>query len=117
MKNEENVTVFRPWGSYTVLKEDEGYKVKKVLVNPGQSLSLQRHRHRSEHWVVVKGEALVTVGEERMVLGPNQSAYVPKGALHRLENATDEILEIIEVQVGDYVGEDDIERFEDRYGR
>ncbi len=114
---EENPTVFRPWGSYTVLKESQGYKVKKVQVRPGQCLSLQRHRHRSEHWVVVKGEALVTVGEDEMVLRPNQSAYVPKGVVHRLENTTDETLEIIEVQVGDYVGEDDIERFEDRYGR
>ena len=114
---EENPTVFRPWGSYTVLKESEGYKVKKVVVKPGETLSLQRHRHRSEHWVVVKGEALVTVGEDEMVLRPNQSAYVPKGVIHRLANTTDEPLEIIEVQVGDYVGEDDIERFEDRYGR
>ncbi len=114
---EENPTVFRPWGSYTVLKESEGYKVKKVMVSPGQSLSLQRHRHRSEHWVVVKGEALVTVGEEETLLRPNQSAYVPRGVVHRLTNTTDEPLEIIEVQVGEYVGEDDIERFEDRYGR
>ncbi len=114
---EQGVTVFRPWGSYTVIEEGEGYKVKKVLVRPGQRLSLQRHSRRSEHWVVVKGEALVTVGEKSEVLRPNQSTYVPVGAVHRLENTTANILEIIEVQVGEYLGEDDIERLDDAYGR
>ncbi len=114
----EHVTVRRPWGSYTVLDDPgSGYKLKRIEVNPGGALSLQRHRHRSEHWVVVSGMATVTRGKERFKVGKNESTYIPIGEVHRLENLEREPLVIIEVQVGDYLGEDDIERLEDSYGR
>jgi len=114
---DEHVTTYRPWGSYTVLEESERYKIKKIIVNPGATLSLQRHFHRSEHWVVVKGSASVKIGEKEMIIHENESAYVPKSTLHRLSNPGKIPLEIIEVQNGEYVGEDDIERVEDKYGR
>lgn len=107
----------RPWGRYEVLDEGDGFKVKRITVNPESSLSLQVHRFRAEHWVVVRGTAKVTRGEEQFVLQANQSAYIPSGTKHRLENAGEAPLEIIEVQSGDYLGEDDIERFDDHYGR
>jgi len=110
-------TVIRAWGSYTVLEEGEGYKVKKIFVNPKSKLSLQMHHKRSEHWVVVEGEATVTCGESVYVIRKNQSTFVPMGVKHRLENATDIPLRLIEVQNGDYLGEDDIVRFKDDYGR
>jgi len=113
----EHVTIYRPWGSYTVLEEGERYKIKRVVVNPGERLSLQKHYHRSEHWVVVKGTAKVTIGDREIFTHENESAYVPKSTLHRLENPGKVSLEIIEVQNGEYVGEDDIVRLEDRYGR
>jgi mannose-1-phosphate guanylyltransferase/mannose-6-phosphate isomerase len=113
----EHVTIYRPWGSYTVLEEGERYKIKRVVVNPGERLSLQKHYHRSEHWVVVKGTAKVTIGDREIFTHENESAYVPKSTLHRLENPGKVPLEIIEVQNGEYVGEDDIVRLEDRYGR
>ena len=118
-KNEikDHLTVHRPWGHYTVLEEGERYKVKRIFVAPNQKLSLQMHRHRSEHWVVVKGAAVATIGEEVLSISENESTYVPKATVHRLENPANEPLEVIEVQVGDYVGEDDIIRFEDIYGR
>lgn len=109
--------VFRPWGDYNDIDEDSRFRVKRIIVKPGGILSLQRHKHRSEHWVVVKGTAVVTRGEEVSELQENQSTYIPKGVVHRLENKGDEPLHLIEVQVGDYVGEDDIERLEDTYGR
>jgi mannose-1-phosphate guanylyltransferase/mannose-6-phosphate isomerase len=109
--------VFRPWGDYNDIDEDDRFRVKRIIVKPGGILSLQRHKHRSEHWVVVKGSAIVTRGEEVSELHENQSTYIPKGVVHRLENKGDEPLHLIEVQVGDYVGEDDIERLEDTYGR
>jgi mannose-1-phosphate guanylyltransferase/mannose-6-phosphate isomerase len=113
-----HVTVNRPWGNYTVLEEDaEGYKIKRIEVAPGGRLSLQSHRRRSEHWVVVSGTATVTNGDEVITVRKNQSTYIPMGAKHRLENLGDEPLHIVEVQVGDYLGEDDIERYEDNYGR
>ena len=110
-------TVNRPWGSYTVLEERSGFKMKRITVNPGASLSLQRHQHRSEHWVVVSGTATVTRNEQVETVSKNQSTYIPIGMKHRLENAGKIPLEIIEVQVGEYLGEDDIERFGDAYGR
>ncbi len=113
----EHVTTYRPWGSYTVLEEGERYKIKRVVVNPGERLSLQKHYHRSEHWVVVKGTAKVKIGEKEVFTHENESAYVPKSTLHRLENPGKVPLEIIEVQNGEYVGEDDIVRIEDHYGR
>ena len=116
-ESNEHLLIRRPWGCYCILEEGEGYKIKKIAVHPGGILSLQRHRSRSEHWVVVKGKALVQVEEEESFLSPNESVFVPKGALHRLTNPLEEVLEIIEVQVGDYLGEDDIERLEDAYGR
>ena len=109
--------VYRPWGDYNDIDEDERFRVKRIVVKPGGILSLQKHKHRSEHWVVVKGAAIVTRGEEVSELRENQSTYIPKGVVHRLENKGDEPLHLIEVQVGDYVGEDDIERLEDTYGR
>ena len=110
-------TVFRPWGTYTVLLEGPGFKIKRITVNPGGRLSLQRHRHRSEHWVVVSGRARITHEEMVREIGVNQSAYIEMGAKHRLENPGDEPLELIEVQCGNYLGEDDIERIDDHYGR
>ncbi len=110
-------TVHRPWGSYTVLEDADDCKVKRLVVKPGQVLSLQRHQHRSEHWTVVTGQAKVRVGDDEFILRQNQSTYIPAGTLHRLENPTDEDIALIEVQTGSYFGEDDIERFEDIYGR
>ena len=107
----------RPWGHYLVLHEDAGYKVKQFVVRPGSRLSLQRHRQRAEHWQVVHGEAVVTLGKEIVRLLPGGSIDIPLGALHRVESVGKENLVVIEVQMGEYVGEDDIERFEDDYGR
>ncbi|MDC0986831.1 mannose-1-phosphate guanylyltransferase/mannose-6-phosphate isomerase [Alphaproteobacteria bacterium] len=109
--------VFRPWGNYNVIDEDSRFRVKRIVVKPGGKLSLQKHQHRSEHWVIVQGKATVTRGEEELVLMENQSTYIPKGVIHRLENVESEFLHLIEVQVGDYVGEDDIVRLDDTYGR
>jgi mannose-1-phosphate guanylyltransferase / mannose-6-phosphate isomerase len=113
----EHTTTFRPWGSYTVLEASDRYKIKKIVVEQGQTLSLQRHAHRSEHWVVVKGTALVTVGDKEIYIHENESTFIPKSVQHRLSNPGKVPLEIIEVQNGEYVGEDDIERLEDNYGR
>jgi mannose-1-phosphate guanylyltransferase / mannose-6-phosphate isomerase len=110
-------TVLRPWGSYTVLEDAPDCKVKRLTVNPGQVLSLQMHHRRTEHWTVVKGVAKVTVGEREMLLSANQSVEIPVLTKHRLENTTSEPISLIEVQCGEYFGEDDIVRFEDRYGR
>ena len=110
--------VNRPWGSYTVLEEDQdGFKIKRIEVAPGARLSLQSHKQRSEHWVVVSGTATVTNGEEIYTVNKNQSTYIPIGSKHRLENRGSEPLHIVEIQVGEYLGEDDIQRFEDNYGR
>ncbi|MEP7153418.1 MAG: mannose-1-phosphate guanylyltransferase/mannose-6-phosphate isomerase, partial [Nitrospira sp.] len=113
----EHLTVFRPWGSYTVLEEGPGYKVKRVTVNPGGRLSLQLHHKRSEHWVVITGTARVTRGEELLDLRVGESTAIPIETPHRLENLGTETLHIIEVQNGPYLGEDDIVRFQDDYGR
>ncbi|MEQ8829463.1 MAG: mannose-1-phosphate guanylyltransferase/mannose-6-phosphate isomerase [Alphaproteobacteria bacterium] len=109
--------VARPWGTYEDIDKEDGFRVKRIIVNPGGRLSLQRHRRRSEHWVVVRGTAHVTIDGEEQVLTRNMSTYVSVGATHRLENKGPETLHMIEVQVGDYVEEDDIERLEDVYGR
>lgn len=113
----EHVTTFRPWGNYTVLGEGPRYKIKRIVVSIGEKLSLQLHHHRSEHWVVVKGTANVTIGDLEKLVHENESVYIPKSTLHRLENPGKVPLEIIEVQNGEYVGEDDIVRFDDFYGR
>ncbi len=109
--------VFRPWGSYDSLENADGFQVKRLIVNPGAVLSLQLHHHRAEHWVVVRGTATITLNDEEFDLTVNQSTYIPIGARHRIANRTDEPVHIIEVQCGDYLGEDDIVRFEDNYGR
>lgn len=114
----EHMTVQRPWGKYTVLEEREtDYKLKRIEVEPGARLSLQSHQHRSEHWIVVSGTATVTRGEKVFTVSKNESTYIPIGEKHRLENRGKILLQMIEVQVGDYLGEDDIERFDDAYGR
>jgi mannose-1-phosphate guanylyltransferase/mannose-6-phosphate isomerase len=110
-------TAHRPWGTYTVLEEGANFKIKRIVVNSGAKLSMQMHKHRSEHWVVVSGEATVTNGDMEFTLQANQSTYIPKTHRHRLANNSAEPLAIIEVQCGDYVGEDDIVRFDDTYGR
>ena len=110
-------TVYRPWGSYTVLEEQSRYQIKRITVNPGQKLSLQMHHHRHEHWVVVTGTAKVTNGENTLLIFENHSTYITAGTLHRLENPGVIPLELIEVQIGSYLGEDDIVRFDDVYGR
>jgi mannose-1-phosphate guanylyltransferase/mannose-6-phosphate isomerase len=109
--------VYRPWGSYDSIDLGERFQVKRITVNPGAQLSLQMHHHRAEHWIVVSGTGRVTRGEETLLLGENQSTYIPLGVKHRLENPGRVPLELIEVQSGSYLGEDDIVRFEDVYGR
>lgn len=110
-------TAFRPWGSYSVLAEADGYKIKTISVKPGQKLSLQKHQHRNEHWVVARGEAIVTNGEKILHLKTNESTYIPAGEVHRLENKGSTDLILIEAQIGSYVGEDDIVRLQDDYKR
>ncbi len=112
-----NKTGYRPWGSYTVILKGTRYKIKKIVVNPMASLSLQMHHHRSEHWIVIKGTAKVTVGDDEIFVHENESVYIPKSTRHRLENPGKVPLEIIEVQNGEYLEEDDIVRFSDIYGR
>lgn len=110
-------TMPRPWGTYTILEEGVGFKVKRVVVNPGAALSLQRHQHRSEHWIVVTGSAKVINGDRQWVLEVGQSTYVPQGVVHRIANPGVTPLEVIEVQTGSYLGEDDIIRLDDLYQR
>ena len=107
----------RPWGSYEVLAEGEGYKVKRIEIHPGHRLSLQMHQSRSEHWVIVSGEAIVTLDQKELRLRPNEDAIVPVRTKHRVANPGTTPLVFIEVQCGDYLGEDDITRFEDDYNR
>jgi mannose-6-phosphate isomerase len=107
----------RPWGHYDVLTDEADYKVKRIVVEPGKRLSLQRHARRAEHWYVVRGGALVTRDTELLPLDPGNAVDIPRGAAHRIENPGDVPLVFIEVQRGDYFGEDDIERLEDDYGR
>ena len=112
-----HVTAHRPWGTYTILDESDGYKVKRIVVKPGKRLSLQKHHHRSEHWIVVSGTAVVTRGTDEYTVNANESTYIPMGEIHRLENVGKIPLVMIEAQVGEYVGEDDIVRIEDDFAR
>ncbi len=116
-KHEVHKTAYRPWGSYTVLEEKPGFKVKRITVYPKKRLSLQLHYHRSEHWTVVKGTAKVTLGDKTILMRPGDHVYIPVGEVHRLENPGMFPLEVIEVQVGEYLGEDDIVRIEDDFKR
>ncbi len=109
--------VFRPWGSYDSIDSDEGFQVKRLIVNPGAILSLQKHAQRAEHWTVVRGRARITLDEKEFDLSVNESTYIPIGAVHRIANPFEEPVHIIEVQCGDYLGEDDIVRLQDEYGR
>lgn len=123
LKNEQRTEadihrkVYRPWGHYDSVDDGERHKTKRIVVKPGAKLSVQKHHHRAEHWVVVKGTALVSRGEETMLLSENESTYIPIGVVHSLENPGVISLEMIEVQSGSYLGEDDIVRLEDKYGR
>ncbi len=110
-------TVHRPWGTYTVLGTGPNFKIKSIVVNPKSSLSLQLHKRRSEHWIVVSGTAKVVNGPDELTLKPNQSTYIPANTKHRLSNLLADPLLMIEVQTGDYLEEDDIVRFDDDYGR
>ena len=116
-EHEQHSRVYRPWGWYESVDNGERFQVKRIVVNPSQKLSLQLHHHRAEHWIVVKGTAKVTRGVDTFLVTENESTYIPLGTKHRLENAGKIPLEIIEVQSGGYLGEDDIERFDDHYGR
>jgi mannose-1-phosphate guanylyltransferase/mannose-1-phosphate guanylyltransferase/mannose-6-phosphate isomerase len=116
-ERESHRKVYRPWGMYDSIAANGRYQTKRIVVNPGARLSLQKHYHRAEHWVVVQGTGLVTRGDEEVILSVNESIYIPIGMKHRLENPGVIPLEIIEVQTGDYLGEDDIVRFDDQYGR
>jgi mannose-6-phosphate isomerase-like protein (cupin superfamily) len=109
--------VYRPWGDYETIDQSHRYQVKRITVKPGAKLSLQKHFHRAEHWTVVSGAAIVTRGEETLLLKEDQSTYIPLGTVHRLENPGKIPLELIEVQSGPYLGEDDIVRLDDVYGR
>jgi mannose-6-phosphate isomerase-like protein (cupin superfamily) len=108
---------YRPWGHYKNLLERSDHKIKQLLVNPGERLSLQKHQRRAEHWTVVRGKALVTVGENEIPLEPGQSVDIPRGTVHRIRNPGKIPLVMVEIQMGDYFGEDDIIRLEDDYGR
>jgi mannose-1-phosphate guanylyltransferase / mannose-6-phosphate isomerase len=109
--------VHRPWGTYQSIDMGERFQVKRITVKPGAKISLQKHAKRAEHWIVVKGSARVTRDSEVLTLDENMSTYIPIGCVHRLENIGDEVLHLIEVQSGSYLGEDDIVRLEDSYGR
>jgi mannose-6-phosphate isomerase-like protein (cupin superfamily) len=112
----ENI-VERPWGTYQTIVEGDGYKVKRIIVYPDSQLSLQSHNHRSEHWIMVEGEGIVTCGDRQITLKKDDSVYIKVGEKHRMSNFTDKKLIFVEVQNGDYLGEDDIVRYEDIYGR
>jgi mannose-1-phosphate guanylyltransferase/mannose-6-phosphate isomerase len=118
-RHEKNLhrKVHRPWGWYDSIDAGPRFQVKRIMVKPGASLSLQMHHHRAEHWIVVQGTAEVTCGDKKLMLSENQSTYIPLGEVHRLTNPGKVPLEIIEVQSGSYLGEDDIVRLEDTYGR
>ena len=120
-KNSQSIhsikTESRPWGSFTILDEGKQFKVKRLTVNPGQSTSLQYHKHRSERWIVVQGVATVTLGSQSHVVNENEWINIPLKEVHLLANKGNKVLQLIEVQYGSYLGEDDIIRLEDRYGR
>jgi mannose-6-phosphate isomerase-like protein (cupin superfamily) len=115
--DERNDEVRRPWGSFECVLQSSRYQVKRITVDPGKTLSLQIHHHRAEHWIVVNGAAEVTVGADRMLVYENQGVQIPQGTVHRLANPGIIPLQVIEVQIGAYLGEDDIVRLEDAYGR
>lgn len=115
--NNSKETDHRPWGYYTVLADEADHKVKRIVVYPGKRLSLQRHQKRAEHWYVIYGEAIVTLEKEMIKRQSTQAIDIPKGAAHRIENPGSTNMAFIEIQTGDYFGEDDIERLEDDYGR
>ena len=117
MELNEHEVVFRPWGSYQGIDAGDRYQVKQIMVKPGGRLSLQSHAHRAEHWVVVQGTARVTCDDNVFLLQENESTFIPLGAKHRLENPGKQPLRLIEVQSGPYLGEDDIVRYDDVYGR
>ena len=112
-----HTTVYRPWGNYTVLEEGPGYKIKRIIVSPKQKISLQKHNHRSEHWVVISGKARIINDQNSMLLKPNESVFIRKKGKHRIINPFNKELEIIEVQTGKVISEEDIVRFEDVYDR
>jgi mannose-1-phosphate guanylyltransferase len=112
-----HLTAHRPWGTYTVLEDTPGYKIKRIEVKPGKRLSLQKHFHRNEHWIVVSGTATVTVGDETRLVRPNESTYIKMGEIHRLSNEGKIPVVLIEAQVGEYTGEDDIVRVSDDFKR
>lgn len=112
-----HLTAYRPWGTYTVLEDTPGYKIKRIIVKPGKQLSLQKHFHRSEHWIVVSGTATVIVGDQTLIVRPNESTYIKMGEIHRLANEGKIPVVLIEAQVGEYTGEDDIVRIEDDFNR
>ena len=116
-EGQEHKKIYRPWGFYESIAEDNRWQVKLITVNPGAKLSLQKHHHRSEHWIVVSGTAKVEINEKESTLFENESSYIPAGSKHRLSNPGKIPLTIIEVQSGSYLGEDDIQRYEDNYGR
>ena len=116
-EGKQHKKIYRPWGFYETIEESNGWQIKKIEVNPGASLSLQMHNHRSEHWIVVEGDAKVQVNENIKFLSKNESIDIPLKSKHRLSNTGKIPLELIEVQTGDYLGEDDIIRFDDIYGR
>ena len=109
--------VYRPWGYYDTVDSGKGFKVKRILVNPGAKISLQKHLHRAEHWIIVTGVAKITCGKKMYQLKESESTYIPKGEIHRIENLENSPLEVIEIQTGDYLGEDDIIRYIDEYKR
>ena len=113
----DNYSESRPWGSFKILDEGNGFKVKRLTVNPGQRTSLQFHKHRSERWTVVEGEASVILGDVKHTIGVSQWIFIPVGEKHMLGNEGKIVMQLIEVQIGDYLGEDDIVRLEDKYGR
>ncbi len=112
-----NTETFRPWGSYRSLLLSDGHQIKEIFVDPGQRLSLQSHQQRSEHWIVINGPALVTVGEKEQKVDSGSHIFIPQGARHRLANPGTEPIKIVEIQIGSYLGEDDITRYEDDYQR
>jgi mannose-1-phosphate guanylyltransferase / mannose-6-phosphate isomerase len=116
-ETQNHCEVYRPWGSYDSIDNGHRFQVKRIMVKPGASLSLQKHHHRAEHWIVVTGTAKVTCDDKTFLLSENQSTYIPIASVHRLANPGKIPLEIIEVQSGSYLGEDDIERLDDVYGR
>lgn len=115
--NDSNKEDHRPWGYFVVLGDNPDHKVKRIVVYPGKRLSLQRHQHRSEHWYILSGEAIVTLGDEEIRMEKGRAVDIPVGTIHRVMNPGDEEMAFIEIQTGDYFGEDDIERFEDDFGR